>query len=115
MVAVDTGHVIICLRCGISGISAFILPIIAGRLYLAGGEVDLTVGNIVNTADVQHQLVIYKDPNIIVTGEAELHVRAVGVHVLATAYHVRQIEGDLIGHAVPEVDLRAVLIVFVIP
>ena len=48
---------------------------------LAGGEVDITLCRLVDTAQVQRHLAVDQDPDIIVTGELKVHLIAVDIPV----------------------------------
>ena len=65
---------------------------------LTGAEIDGTVQLAVNAAQIQHQHIIYEDPNIIVTGELEHHrLLALGAHVQLAVFRLGKIH--LHGHA----------------
>ena len=71
-------------------------PALAGA-DLAGAEIDGTVQLAVNAAQIQHQHIIYEDPNVIVTGELEDHILlAVGAHVQLAVFRLGEIH--LHGH-----------------
>ena len=63
-----------------------------------GGEIHVTAFNAVDTTQIQHQLVVYEDPDIVIAGELEVHVSAVQVLVAAASGIVGQVELDVHAH-----------------
>ena len=48
---------------------------------LTGGEVDVALCRLVDTAQVQHHSAVHQDPNVIVTGELKVHIVSVNIPV----------------------------------
>ena len=93
---VQRGLLVVRKAAGVVGQSAG-APALAGD-DLAGAEIDGTVQLAVNAAQIQHQHVVYEDPDIIVTGELEHHrLLAVGAHVQLAVFRLGKIH--LHGHA----------------
>ena len=71
-------------------------PVLAGD-DLAGAEVNGAVQLTVNAAQIQHQHVVYEDPDVVVSGELEDHILlAGGTHVQLAVFRLGEIH--LHGH-----------------
>ena len=72
---------------------------------IAVGKVDITLRCQVDTAQVQNQLAVNQNPDIIVTGEVEVHIVAVEVLVAAGAHIIGKSEADIRPHTIPPVGI----------